>query len=299
MGPGVRSLACVCMLIVMADGPLWSQTWDTIPPPLEGGFILSSCRKGNTHYALHGRDYDRQLDAYVADLYKSTDDGESWQHLGLPTDVKAMINRIAIDSLGNLLYHTEWSVYRSSDDGVSWSYITDDLDAKRTFVGMHIDSSSRLFLVSAKVGLVMTTNYGNTWSHRTLPSPCNQPTSGRLVCVGDQLYFWWELPGRADTLFRSTNQGATWSPFLVGRSPLAVIDGGNGNILVSQRMFEGGTVPFRILATHDDGQSWDTLYSTPTVSGSASWTVEKALFRRSEQGALAHVLLDTTGLHMF
>lgn len=294
MGAWTRRGSFFLLMLFITGTQSQAQIWDTISPPKEGGFILSTTRKGNVHYALDGRDFDGQLGACIADLYVSTNDGESWQKRSLPEGVRAMIHRIALDSLGSMYYHTEWNVYRSTDEGVTWNMITYELDATRTFVELHIDAASRLFLLSGKLGLVMTTNHGNNWSNRTLPSPSDQPTLGRLACVGETLFFWWNQQTRGDTLFRSTDQGATWSSFLVGRSPLAVIDGGNGTILVSQRMIEGGIVPFRILSTRDDGQNWDTLYTARSVSGYSNYSIEKTVFRRSDQGGLAHVLLDTT-----
>jgi photosystem II stability/assembly factor-like uncharacterized protein len=285
---------CLTVILLMIGISSHAQVWDTIPPPMEGGYVLSTVRKGHVHYALLGRDFNEQLGRYVADLFKSTDDGESWQQLSLPAEIPAKFHRVALDSLGGIYYFTEWNMYRTTDDGVTWNMITSGIDTFRPVGQLRIDTASRLYLLSGTVGYITSSNGGRTWSPRTLPSPRKMGPNGNIACVGEDLYLWWGYQETADTLYRSTDQGATWNPFLQGRSPLEVIDGGSGRILVSQRMREGGIVPFRILATTDDGQNWDTLFTTNTVGGFVESSIERALFRRSDQGTLAHVLYDTT-----
>ena len=50
---GASQRVYLILILLMISLPLHAQVWDTIPPPLEGGFVISTARNGNVHYALH------------------------------------------------------------------------------------------------------------------------------------------------------------------------------------------------------------------------------------------------------
>ncbi len=292
---------CVCLtvMLLMIGNSSHAQVWDTIPPPL-GGMVLSTARSGTTHYALVGSERTDLQFRYYASLYRSVDDGEHWELIPLPlTETKTnWCNRLALDGPDRLYYQTENGVYRTTDGGTTWTDIGACLNSSGSIMEIVIDDSGRLYLLSLTIGIVTSVDRGNTWSSCTLPSGRKLMSAiAHITCIQEDLFQWWYGGyADADTLFRSTDHGTSWSPFLIGRNPLAVIDGGDGRVLVSQVMLgSAGAVPFRILSTDTEGQNWDTLYSTESISGYLESAVERHIFRRSETGTIAHITYNPAG----
>lgn len=241
---------------------------------------------------------------YFASLYRSSDDGEHWEPISLPlTGIKTTwCNRLALDGSDCLYYQTENGVYRTTDSGTSWTDIGASLNSSGSIMEIGVDVSGRLYLLSLSIGIVTSVDRGNTWTSCALPSRRRlESVHTHIACIQNNLYHWWDGAfADADTLFRSTDHGTSWSPFLIGRNPHAVIDGGNGRVLVSQvERGSADVVPFRILSTNSDGQRWDTLYSVESISGYSESGVERNVFGRSETGTIAHVTYNPAGALLF
>jgi hypothetical protein len=289
-------IAFTCLLIVLLGSESLSQSWDTIPPPLGGGFVVSMARKGNVHYALHCESYD-SLDGYGVALHESIDDGETWHARPMPSSATGWYNRLTIDSLGRLYYHDEDAVFRTTDRGTSWRNITAQLVSIGTIFQLGTDNTGRLYLLSSNRRLDVSENGGETW--RTLTVPATNTAAIHIACVGNAVYLWanprWTPDGvPVDTLYESTDQGETWSPRLAGIGFRAVMDGGGGKILLSQYSLRepGWPAPFRILSSQVGGHGWDTLFTMEALDVEVTPVAEQVLFRRSNQGTLAHFITD-------
>jgi photosystem II stability/assembly factor-like uncharacterized protein len=294
MGKRASQGVYAILLLLMFIGPLHAQVWDTIPPPL-GGIVHSHVHLGSLHYALVTDIGIYDNDPAYPHLFRSTDDGDNWQEHALPSGGPAFRFRLRLDGPDNLYYLGEQALFRTSDNGATWTRCDSSLNAAGSRAELEIDSAGRLYLLVMGQGVFLSTDQGSSWTSCTPPSGRQLTLFTHLACIQDDLFMWWgNAAADADTLFRSTDRGTSWSPFLTGMVPRQVIDGGNGRILVSRFVVENGIIPFQILCTTTMGQQWDTLYVGRATSGFAEFRREEREFARTDGGMLAHAIYDTT-----
>lgn len=171
-------------------GTTWKPLWDDLPNSSVGDIALSSSDP-DIIYVGTGGPNNRQSTLYGNGVWKSTDGGESWIHLGLVET--RHIGRIRIDpgdpdvvyvaALGNLWKAgEERGVFKSTDGGRRWRkvlYVDEDTGA----VDLVMDPSDPEVLYAATYqrrrrtwgftgggpgsGIYKTTNGGRTWSPLT------------------------------------------------------------------------------------------------------------------------------------
>lgn len=182
-------------------------------------------------------------------VYKSTDAGKTWQHLGL--DETRQIPSILVDpkdpnlvlvaAQGNIRAKSESrGLFRSTDGGKTWTrtlFVDDETGVQK--ITWAFDNP--------KVMLATTVR------HYIAPSTGGRGGGGFGGAFG----------GSSGTkLFKSTDQGVTWNeitggglPELAGRTSVAIANGTN-----SQRMFLVGN--FGLYRSDDGGTSWRQMDPT-------------------------------------
>ena len=176
------------------SGRTWTPIFDANNVASIGAIAVSTANP-NTVYVGTGEPDMRDSIAYGDGVYKSTDAGKTWKHLGLENTKQ--IGRIIVDpknpntvfvaAMGNAYApNPDRGVYRSQDGGATWQKVlfkNDDVGA----IDLAFDP------VDSKVV------YATLWNVRRPPwfiyAPANGPGAG---------------------IFKSTDGGTTWQDFSVG-----------------------------------------------------------------------------------
>jgi len=236
------------------SGRTWTPIFDANNVASIGAIAVSTANP-NTLYVGTGEADMRDSIAYGDGVYKSTDAGKTWKHLGLENTKQ--IGRIIVDpknpntvfvaALGNAYApNPDRGVYRSQDGGATWQKVlfkNDDVGA----IDLTFDP------VDSKVV------YATLWNVRRPPwfiyAPANGPGAG---------------------IFKSTDGGSTWKEISVG-IPLE----GRGHIGIAMapsnrnRLYavvdakEGG-----VFISNDAGSTWTRLSSDKRL-WDRGWYFEK------------------------
>jgi photosystem II stability/assembly factor-like uncharacterized protein len=203
-------------------------------------------------------------------LISSADAGKSWSTLTFPPG--EVLYSLALDPRGRaLLAATSRGIYKSSDAGGTWSYANSDVVAERLAVD---PSDSNVVYAATFSELIRTTDGALSWEVVELP-----PTTGSVVrpaTFGSRPALLLD-PGNSRMvfasgsrgLFRSQDQGASWSESDSGLSQFSVgaltpIPGPQASLLLG---YAGGTgfQPF-LLRGDSRGLSWQESYDGMTSS---------------------------------
>jgi len=200
----------------------WVETdkrWNYIPSPMEDLHILKIAQAPyDPGFIIAG--------TRPAELFRSQDDGITWDHLCLDNSVEApFINTHRVTSIKfdpkhkNMIWVTIEidGLWRSSDGGDNWEYLGDDLPDQDTHNVEIIDfDDERWILIATEVGLYRSKDDGRTFHHIAVPeSECpyhyyrclrRRPDESGVMflSVGDR-------PSGEDSLvLRSRDFGETW-----------------------------------------------------------------------------------------
>jgi photosystem II stability/assembly factor-like uncharacterized protein len=202
-------------------GRVWTPVFDSQPVASIGALAVAASAP-DTIYVGSGESTLRDSMGYGNGVYKSTDAGKTWVHLGL--DETQHIGRIAIDpknpnivfvaAIGHLYQaNPDRGVFRTRDGGKTWEKVlfkNDDLGA----VDVVIDPTNSNVV------------YAGMWNTRRPPWFVYQPSNG---------------PGGG--IFKSTDGGSSWKQLTNGLPKEGV---GRTGIAVSP------TDPKRVYAVIDD-----------------------------------------------
>jgi len=231
-------------------GTVWKPIFDSQPVASIGALALAPSNP-NIIYVGSGEN-NLYLDiAHGNGVYKSTDGGESWQHLGL--DDTRHIARILVDprnpdlvllaAMGHSFGpNTERGVFRSTDGGRTWKNV------------LYKDD------VTGAVDI------------------CFAPGDPRIVYA--TLWHPIRKPGQPGTsfgpgggIYKSTDEGVTWKPITGhglppgdwGRTGVAVAPGNHGRrvyALIETRDKNNG-----LYVSNDGGNNWDRATTDDRISG--------------------------------
>ncbi len=153
-------------------------------------------------------------------LYVSNDHGQSFGRDPSPVLTNVGITHIYVAD-DSTIYLGADGVYRgtSNDNGQTWTWqhLTDanGLLLTQTPTSISIDSDGSIFVGTSSDGVSVSRDFGNTWTH------INGSGASRLinlsvetVLVEPHTHYLYAMLGAcvSDALWRSTDQGNTWSP---------------------------------------------------------------------------------------
>jgi photosystem II stability/assembly factor-like uncharacterized protein len=264
-------------------GRVWVAVFDSQPVASIGALAVAPSSP-DTIYAGSGESTMRDSTGYGNGLYKSTDAGKTWAHVGL--DNTEHIGKVAVDpknanvvfvaAIGHLYEaNPDRGLYRSRDGGQTWTKVLFK-DNDTGAVDVVIDPSNSQIV------------YATLWNTRRPPWYAYQPSNG---------------PGGG--IFKSTDGGNTWNQLTnglpascIGRSGVAVAPSNSQRLyaVVDDFLPEGapattpcpGVPPARAAAagaaaitaqggfyrSDDAGATWAKLSSDPELWG-RGWYFEK------------------------
>ena len=181
-------------------GRVWQPVFDAQPVASIGAIAVAPSAP-DTVYVGSGESTLRDSMGFGNGMYKSTDAGQTWTHIGL-SDTQH-IGKIAVDPRNaNVLYvaaighlyapNEERGVFKSTDGGASWKRVL-YRDPNIGAVEVTLDPTNPQVV------------YAGLWSTRRPPWFTYAPTNG---------------PGGG--IFKSTNGGATWTQLTTGLPPTGI-----------------------------------------------------------------------------
>jgi photosystem II stability/assembly factor-like uncharacterized protein len=219
-------------------GHTWKPIFDSQPTGSIGALAVAPSQP-NTFYVGSGEGLQRPDLSTGDGIYKSTDGGQTWQHLGLrdgqqipailvdPSDA----NRVYVAVLGHPYgANTERGVFRSIDGGKTWEKVLYK-DENTGAVALAFDprDARTLYAVlwaarqgpwengswqGAKSGLYKSNDGGTTWRQLTKGLPTTAQGLGRIgigvsLSAPDRVYALVDAP-QLGGVYRSDDAGESW-----------------------------------------------------------------------------------------
>jgi len=219
-------------------GATWTNLFTTVPVISVGDIAIDPTNE-QVLYCGTGEANSSSFSFLGNGIYKSTDAGVTWEHMGLTNS--AYIGRVIVDysnpqrifvaACGNLFTTSdERGVYRSTDGGQSWErvlYINDSTAA--IDIVQHPTNPQILYAsmwerirgltyrqsFGQASGIWKSTDGGTTWNEMTngVPTGTNVGRIGIAIAKSspDILYAFYDLDNYDVAVYKSVNAGQSWT----------------------------------------------------------------------------------------
>ncbi len=252
-------------------GRTWTSMMDNLPASSVGDIAIAPS-DSNTVYVGMGEPNGRQSSTIGNGVYKTTDGGQTWTHLGLE-DTQS-IGRVAVHpkdpnivfvaAVGHLFGpNEERGLYKSIDGGKTWDK-SKYIDADTGFIDVAIDPVTPTVVYAASYqrrrtwwgfngggagsGLWKSIDTGKTWTKITGNGWPNPP-DGIIGRIGIDIH-----RANPKILYAIVESGAE-----AGIQVGVADDGGPGNSGDSQRAQNGGPNKSGVWRSNDAGKTWTFL----------------------------------------
>jgi photosystem II stability/assembly factor-like uncharacterized protein len=197
-------------------GASWTPLMDNAPGIAMGAVAIDPFTP-TTLYAGTGEQVQIASAFLGCGLLRSTDDGASWQTIGL-TDVGAF-SRVVVHPArqGRIMaacMNIQGGVYRSDDGGSTWQQM---LQGQVYDMSMNPADPDEYFIALPDSGIYHTTDAGRTWTRRMAGIDCivGRSSVQQSASQPDVLYALVECD-RLGTIFKSVDRGLTWERLYTG-----------------------------------------------------------------------------------
>lgn len=212
---------------------------------------------------------------YYSGLYKSTDNGNSWNEVETQFD-PFEIYALYINKKGHILVGTnhQGRIYRSTDNGVTWENNNGGYNTGECWA-FGESNDSILFAGNGEGEVYRSTNYGNNWEFSgSLMSLVFATDSNNTVYCGTHI-----------GLFKTTDNGLNWvqsDSFQDTAVSSILIDSAN-NIFVSTGYYDNGN---GVYYSTDGGNNWIHLGLEGKVVLSLAFDSKGTLYAGTKQDGL-------------
>lgn len=134
-----------------------------------------------------------------AKVYRSTNNGESWQKFELDNEV---VTAVGYNSQGHVFASVNSKVFRSIDNGDTWQMISEN--TVYSYSKVIVQAPSGNMFIGGEMGIYKSTDNGTSWNikhvyYRSFMTDIKLAPSGRLFVCSDEA-----------GIFRSDNNRGTW-----------------------------------------------------------------------------------------
>ncbi|MGH2570688.1 MAG: T9SS type A sorting domain-containing protein [bacterium] len=205
----------------------------------------------------------------------------AWFEIG-PTNLSGRILDIAFDPANASVVYVgsaSGGLWKSTDGGDTWSTTTDELPTL-AIGGVRVSPFDSDVVIIATgegtfnadrvggIGILKSTDAGQTWNPTSLSHAVDSGTGFHCLEVNPSTGTW--LAGANDGLWRSTDEGDTWTEVAGATSYFDVKwNPGLTHVYTASGSVWGGV---QIRVSTDDGLSWSTLSSGLPAAGNCSKT---------------------------
>jgi photosystem II stability/assembly factor-like uncharacterized protein len=183
---------------------------------------LLPLRPSGTIKALHIRTSTMLAGFDWYGIYRSTNNGESWDTTSMPYQTYRTIYSIASnDSV--FFMCTREGFYRSNDDGKTWIKKSTGLPSFISEQSMTMATVQNSVIIAGDAGVFRTTDRGESWTSSTSGLPLGRLLS--VVATGSVFYAC--INGKG--IYRSTDFGNSWKEFNEGLNDMNIYSLGVSN----------------------------------------------------------------------
>ena len=252
--------------------------WNHLGGPMGGcvgDFDIDS--KGNIYAGVYTNLFTSQT---YEGIYKSTDNGESWNKLDTGID-QFEVYAVYINSADHIFVGTNYGdrLYRSTDEGATWQIINSGYNTAECWAIGENKNSTIIFAGDGQFGkLYRSSNYGNNWQ-----LVANLPVLSFAVDSSNNIYC-----GTFIGLYKSTDDGLSWNPAGFNNIPVnKIVIGENNRIICGTGYYDNGQ---GVYYSDDYGLTWTNFGLNGKVVLSLDFTSYGSLFA----GTLIYGLFETT-----
>jgi photosystem II stability/assembly factor-like uncharacterized protein len=264
------------LLFVAGTYGLWrthdtGRTWNVVAPVGANCWIscwqaVSIALKGSELFA--GAIYWDQAQApptgfgYVAGVFRSIDQGQSWEKVYTPNFPDAPY--IAIDPSNSkivYLYGGGFGLVRSVDGGVSWQQVS-TVDYATSSLAFDAMRPNRIYVGGDRWGVIVSDDGGSTWKtisqslgffilNSDVVSIAVEPHGSRTFAL------WADVPNNVNRLLFTDDDGAHWSQSLTQAANTRFVQRGQeSRVFVASDSTVLVSGPNGIAVSHDRGIGW-------------------------------------------
>ncbi|MCB0793344.1 MAG: T9SS type A sorting domain-containing protein [Flavobacteriales bacterium] len=229
-------------LLLLALGPITAQTWYPANEPY-GGRVAS----------LHEASDGALLCGTLKGLYRSTDDGMSWQNISGSYGNWSFASITSTPSGNYLVLKSLYEVLRSSDGGQNWTPL---VTPNWTSASKLIANSSGQVFISTNTNAWRSDDEGDTWT--AIPTPAPQHNLRSLRLSPDEELF---ASTTNQRILRSDDNGDTWTELFTAANDIQEFAFVGNDVVYALTSFSG------FYNSTDNGDTWTLLPALPGTNG--------------------------------